>query len=197
MLSTGVHLEANSLGAALTGVGNHAEDGMLNNLLRVVAAELGGGCYNLVANVAGVAGVNLSALFVAGEDGFVSVHNDDVVTAVNVGRKDSLVLSTQQVSGLNGELTDNHVGGVDHIPLALNILGFGREGFHNCYICSCLGFRRSTLLGRGEGFYSYFLHLSTAFCVLGAFFSEFFGNLIKSACKVGVCPLNYVRGACV
>ena len=134
VLCTGVYLEAYGLGAALAGVRHHAKNSVLKNLLRMVATELGGGCYNLIANVAGVAGVDFGALFVAGEYHLVGINNDDVVTAVYMRGEDGLVLSTQQVGGLHGNLAEYLVGGIDHIPLALNFLGFGREGFHNCYI---------------------------------------------------------------
>ena len=134
VLSTGIHLKTNSLSATLTSVGNHAENGVLHDTLGVRLAQLGGGGYNLVANVAGVAGVNLSTLLVTGEHDLVGVHNDNIVTTVNVGGEDGLVLTAQQISCLYSELTEHLVGGVDHVPLALNILGFGREGFHNCYI---------------------------------------------------------------
>ena len=112
VLGTGVYLKTNRLSAALTSVGNHTEDGVLKNLLRVVTTEFGGGGYNLIANVACVAGVNLSALLVAGENNFVSVYNDNIVTTVNVGGEDCLVLSTQQVGSLYGNLAEYLVGGL-------------------------------------------------------------------------------------
>lgn len=190
MLTPGVYLEAYRLCAALARVGHHAEDSLLNDPFGMGLAEFGRSGYNLIANIAGVAGVDLGAFLVAGKDDFVRIDDDDIITAVHVRGEDSLVLSTQQVSCCDADLTEYLVGSVDNIPLALNILGFGREGFHMMLILIPFQAFANEPLSSGRILYPYLGVLSIAFCEFGHFFSKFRSGNGKSACQLAFWALN-------
>ena len=74
------------------------------------------------AGVAGVSTVVLLLELLAGEDGFLGVDDDDVVTAVNVGGVVSLELAAQQVGSQCGGLAHGLAGRVENVPFALHVL---------------------------------------------------------------------------
>jgi hypothetical protein len=47
-----------------------------------------------------------------------------------MGGEDGLVLAAQEDGGLFGHATDNLVVGINNVPLAFDLLGFGAESFH-------------------------------------------------------------------
>ena len=58
----------------------------------------------------------------ASQNSFVAVNHDDMVTAVNIGGKGSLVLTTQQDSGLGSNAAERFAGSINNIPLAVDHL---------------------------------------------------------------------------
>ncbi len=125
MASTSIDLETATLCATLACVRNHTTDSKLKNHLGVLLAELGGSGDDLIADVACVACVDLGAFLIASEHDLISVDHDDVIATVNVGREDRLVLTTEKLCCFDCDLTEHLIGGVDHIPFALNVLSFG------------------------------------------------------------------------
>ena len=61
----------------------------------------------------------------------VSVDDDDVVTAINVGCEVGLALAAQQVCNLGSQATQNHVSGVDDVPLTGNVTALRVESRQN------------------------------------------------------------------
>ena len=51
-----------------------------------------------------------------GQDDLVGVDDDDVVTGVDVGREDRLVLAAQDVGDLGGQAAEHQALGVDDVP---------------------------------------------------------------------------------
>ena len=60
----------------------------------------------------------------------VGVDDDDEVTGVDVGGEDRLVLAAQQVRGLDRQAAEADVGGVDDVPLTLDVAGLGAVRAH-------------------------------------------------------------------
>ena len=130
MFGSGVGTEFSELSASQSVVWDHAADGALDDELWLALAKLLGSLDFLAANVTRVAGVNLLRFLVSSKDHFVCVDDDDVVTCIDVWGEDGLVLATEEACGLDGNLTEHFVGGIDDIPLALDVGSFGRKCFH-------------------------------------------------------------------
>ena len=60
-----------------------------------------------------------------GEHDLVGVDDDDVVAGVDVRREDRLVLAAEDAGDLGGETAEDHALGVDDVPLAGDLAGFG------------------------------------------------------------------------
>ena len=56
-----------------------------------------------------------------GQDDLVGVDDDDVVAAVLIGGEPGLVLPTEQVRGLSREAAENDIGGVNDVPVLLDV----------------------------------------------------------------------------
>ena len=81
-------------------------------------------------HVAGVGAVELLLALLAGEDGLVSVDDDDEVAAVGVGGVLGLVLTTQQGSGGGSGLAQRLAGSIENVPLALDVTLVCHKGRH-------------------------------------------------------------------
>ena len=53
-----------------------------------------------------------------------------MITGVDMGSEDGLVLAAQEPGSLDGYLAQNLVGGVNDVPLTFDIDSFGRKGLH-------------------------------------------------------------------
>ena len=85
-------------------------------------------------DAAGVAGVPVEALvlkLVAAQGDLLGVHNDHEVARVHVWREDRLVLPAQQHRHLAGQAAEHDIGGVDDVPLTLDVTGLGAESAHS------------------------------------------------------------------
>src|SRR5690606_4663288 len=67
---------------------------------------------------------------VAGQHDLLRVDNDDVVTGVHVRCVRWLVLAAQQVRDLGRQTAEDDPLGVDHMPGARDVAGFGRVRGH-------------------------------------------------------------------
>ena len=90
----------------------------LRGVLLEQLADRGGG---QAARVAGVAVGHLGGQLVAGQGDLLGVDDDDEVAGVDVRGEGRLVLAAQQGRGLDGEAAEDDVGGVDDVPLALDV----------------------------------------------------------------------------
>ena len=79
------------------------------------------------AGVAGVSAVVLLLELLAGEDGFLGVDDDDVVTAVNIGGVIGFELAAEQVGRESGGLAHGLAGCIKDVPFAGNGL-LGKHG---------------------------------------------------------------------
>ena len=89
------------------------------------------GSFLEVTDITGMTVPFLLFELLACEDSVLTVDDDDVITAVNVGCKGYLVLASEQDSGLSRYLTEGLAGSVDDIPLALDLAFFCHISGHN------------------------------------------------------------------
>ena len=101
----------------------HAANGLTESELALRGHQLAVGDLLQTACVAGMIAIDLLVQLLAGEDQLVGVDDDDVVAAVAVGGEGGLVLATKHGSNLRSQAAENHALSVDHIPVALDILG--------------------------------------------------------------------------
>ena len=87
---------------------------------RLLEENLGSG-RTLSAGIAGVREVLAVGPLVAGELHFVGVDDDDVVTALLVGRVGRFVFAAQNFGDFGAKATENLVGGIDYHPFFLNL----------------------------------------------------------------------------
>ena len=123
--------------AADGGVGDHAAHGQLHSLGGALSHQGGvlGGLQ--VTDPAGVTLPLLLLQLVAGQDSLSAVDDDDVVTAIDVGGEGGLVLAAQQNSGLGSHTTQGFAGGVDDVPLTLDLTGLSHKS-HSCFLLFCI-----------------------------------------------------------
>ena len=74
--------------------------------------------------------INFVVFFPAGEMDFGRIDDDHVIACVQKRRVRRLMLAHQQHRRFTGELAQNHVLGVDDMPLANNAVFGGELGTH-------------------------------------------------------------------
>src|SRR5699024_1086375 len=90
---------------------------------RVLLQQFGVGGGAQAPRVSGVPVGDLPLGLAAGEGDLVRVHDDDEVTAVDVGGESRIVLTAQQRGCVGGEPSEDDVGSVDDVPGALGLAG--------------------------------------------------------------------------
>ena len=76
------------------------------------------------ADPAGMGAVELLVQLGAGQDGLVTVDDDDMVAAIDVRGEDDLVFAAQQNGCLGGNTAQRLASGIPDVPLALDLAGF-------------------------------------------------------------------------
>ena len=117
MLGASVDLELGQLLATESGLGEHAADRALDNLLRVLLHSLAEGLRLEAAIVAGVTVVGLVVGLVAGKLDLIGVDDNHEVTTVGVGRELGLVLAAQDLGNLGSKTAQRGALGVDEDQL--------------------------------------------------------------------------------
>jgi hypothetical protein len=121
VLRTGVHLQLGEQLPAQAVLRQHAPDGLLDGLARVLVENLADRRSGQTTRVTRVPVRQLVGPLGAGQGHLGGVHDDDEVPAVDMRRERRLVLATQQGGDLDGEPTERDVGGVDHMPLTSDV----------------------------------------------------------------------------
>ena len=101
--------------------GHHAADGHAHSQLGLVLhqdAILG---LLQTADPTGVSTIVLILHLVTGQNSLAGVDNDDVIAAVSVGGVGDFALAAQQVGDDDSGLAQGLAGGINDIPLALNV----------------------------------------------------------------------------
>jgi hypothetical protein len=84
--------------------------------------------------------INLVLAFLAGEHDFFGVHDNDIITIIDMRGVSRFVLAAQAHGDDGCEPADDEARGIDHHPVLCDLGGFGGEGLH-------LNGSRDTVLG--------------------------------------------------
>ena len=131
MLSTLVAVQAGqSLGT--DGVGrDHALDSVGHSQIAVLSHQLAVLDLLQAADELAVGDVELLLGLLAGQDSLVTVDDDDVIAAIDVGGVVDFLLAAQQNSSLSSDVTQALAGCVEQIPLALDFSGLYESSQEN------------------------------------------------------------------
>src|ERR1700722_6192424 len=133
VLGTGVDEELAHDFATESVLRDHALDGVEDQLDRVLVEQGLPRGRAQTARVTRVVVGELLGRFVGGEHDLVGVHDDDVVTAVNVRGEIDTVLAAQERGGDGRESTEHEAFGVDDAPLPGDLTGFWRKCAHRTF----------------------------------------------------------------
>ena len=105
-------------------LGQHANDGAADSKLGLLSQQLAVLGFLQAANVAAVMVLDLLVQLLAGHDDLIGIDDDDVVTGINIGGVNGLVLTTQDVRNLAGKAAVNLTLSVNDIPLTGDVRCF-------------------------------------------------------------------------
>ena len=109
---------------------DHSFDGVGDDSVGVLGPQVFDRSAFLAAPPAGVGGVNLLFIFVSGQSDFLSVHDDNKVSGVQVRRKNGFVFSAQNVGDFGGQAAENEAFGVNNVPSPFLNVNFRQMCFH-------------------------------------------------------------------
>lgn len=112
-------------------VRDHSLDRALDEEFGTALAALAEGLGLVTSDESGEAHVALLGLFLAADLDFSRVDHDDEIAGVNMGSEDRLVLAAKQVGGLDGNMAEVLVLGIDHPPLAFDLGSFSGKSLHS------------------------------------------------------------------
>ena len=130
MLRTGIHLEVLEDSLAQTGLGKHTANGLFDHELRLLLQVVLSGCETLSAGITRVSYIDLLGQFVARELHLLRIDDDDVVTAIDVGRVAGLVLAAEDLGDLRCKTSQHLVRRIYHHPF----LGDGSCIRRDCFV---------------------------------------------------------------
>ena len=138
VLTTGEHVQLPEHAPAERVLRQHPLHRELDRPLGVLAEELLERDRLDAADVAGVVIVDLVGELATCDTDLLRIHDDDVVTHVDVRAVVGLVLALQAVGNLGSEATERLVAGVDNEPIAADGAGLGKYGLHSSLV-ACAG----------------------------------------------------------
>ena len=74
--------------------------------------------------------VNADKVAVTGNKAQAKMYHHHEIAGVDVRGEDDLVLATQEAGSFDGDLAEDLVLGIDHMPLALDVARLCRKRFH-------------------------------------------------------------------
>jgi len=131
MLGTAVDLQLAVYRAAKTIVRDHTLYGALDQEFRAAFAALAEGLGLVASDETGETHVALLGLLLASDLYFRSIDHNNEITCVNMRGEDALVLAAKQIGGLDGNMTEVLVLGIDYPPLAFYFGGFSGKSLHS------------------------------------------------------------------
>ena len=127
MLRTGIYLQVSEQRGAQTGAGQHALDCFFDDERRFLGQIVGRRSETLAAGVSGVTRLDLVGHFFARELHLVRIDDDDVVTAIHVGRVAGLVLASEDLRDLRCKTSQYLIRSVDDDPFLGHRRSIGRD----------------------------------------------------------------------
>ena len=131
MLGTLVNLQLAVDRASEAVVRDHPLDRTLDEELGTALAALAEGLGLVASDESGEAHVALLGLFLAADLDFSRIDHHDKIAGVDMRGKDRLVLAAKQVGGLDGDMAEVLVLGIDHPPLAFDLGSFSGKSLHS------------------------------------------------------------------
>lgn len=130
VLSTGVYFELPVNCAAEAVVGNHSLHGTLDEEFRATLATLTE-CLGFVStDETRKTHVGFLGLFLAADLNVTGINHHYEVTCVYMWCKNCLVLASEQIGCLYGNMAEVLVLGIDHPPLAFDLGSFSGKSLH-------------------------------------------------------------------
>ena len=93
-----------------------------------------------MSDITGVMTVIFLFQLLTRENGLCAVHDDHVIAAIHMRSKGRLLLAAKQNGSLRGDAAQRLAGGVNHIPLAVDLAAFGHISRHGCYLLNSRSF---------------------------------------------------------
>ncbi len=131
MLGTLVNLQLAVDSASEAVVRDHPLDRALDEELGTALAALAEGLGLVASDESGEAHVALLGLFLAADLDFSRIDHYDKIAGVDMRSEDRLVLAAKQVGGLDGDMAEVLVLGIDHPPLAFDLGSFSGKSLHS------------------------------------------------------------------
>ncbi len=119
---TGIDMQVAEKLVAQSVFGEHASDGVFNNLDGVLGEHFSRSRETLSAGISGVAHVNLVGHFLAGKSDFVRIDDDDIVTTIEMRGVIRFCLASEDACDGGSQSADNHLLGVNNNPFFLHDL---------------------------------------------------------------------------
>lgn len=85
-------------------------------------------------HIAGEAHVGLLHLFFSTNANLLGIDHDDKISVVNMRCVGGFSFAAEEIGNFHRDMAECLIGRINHPPLAVNFLGFGREGpfvWHN------------------------------------------------------------------
>ena len=130
MLCAGIDLELSVDRAAKTVVRNHSFDGTLDEEFWTTLTALAEGLGLVPSDESGKAHVGFLGLLLASDLDVTRVDHHDEVAGVHMWCENSLMLASEQIGCLNGNMAEVLVFGIDHPPLAFDLGSFSGKSLH-------------------------------------------------------------------
>ena len=111
-------------------LGDHAANGVGNELFRGLGAYVGHSAEPLATLPAGIAHELLVGLFFASNGHLFGINDNDKVAGIEMRSEDRLVLSAENICDLDGQTAQDSAIGINHMPLALLQIDFRQVSFH-------------------------------------------------------------------
>src|ERR1043166_6000737 len=130
MLIALVDLKLGHKNAAEAILGDHAANGVRNELFRSFGPNFGDGAKPFATLPTGIAHELLLGLFLAGDGYLFGIDDNHEIARIEVRSEDGLVLSPENICDLDGQTAQNSAIGINHMPLALLQIDFRQVSFH-------------------------------------------------------------------
>ena len=121
MFGSGIYFQFLGHLTAQGSLGQHADNGTTDSEFRLFSHQLPVFGLFQAAGISAVMIIDFLIQLFAGQDRFGSIHDDDKITGIHIGRINGLVFAAQDICDLAGQTAQNHSICVNDIPFAVNV----------------------------------------------------------------------------
>ena len=105
----------------------HSADSMFYDPYRFFTKSVASLLVSVAADISGVVEVNFLQFFFAGENDFICVDDDDVVTSVNMRCLGRFILAGQNFGNAGSQTANSQSCSINDIPFASDVARIGHE----------------------------------------------------------------------